>query len=144
SVSMLASFIKISLSISGGKPMKIRLLGLAVAMSVLASAQVSAHHSFAATYFENKTVTIEGKLVQFLFRNPHSFVHVEAPDEKGQMQRWAIEWGGAGQLIRQGVSAEVLKVGDVVVINGSAARNPGIPRLLMINIRRPADGFEWG
>ena len=44
---------------------------------------VSAHHSFAATYFEDKTETIEGDLVQFLFRNPHSFVHVEAKDEQG-------------------------------------------------------------
>ncbi len=32
-----------------------------------------AHHSFAATYFEDKTVTIEGNLKQFLYRNPHSF-----------------------------------------------------------------------
>ena len=37
-----------------------------------------------------------GQALQFLFRNPHSFVHVEAPDEKGEMHRWAVEWGGAG------------------------------------------------
>ena len=33
-----------------------------------------AHHSFAATYSEDKTLTIEGKLLDFDFRNPHSFV----------------------------------------------------------------------
>ena len=60
------------------------------------SMQLYAHHSFAATYHEDKTVKIEGKLVQFQFRNPHSFVHIEAPDEQGVMQRWAVEWGGAG------------------------------------------------
>jgi len=49
-----------------------------------------AHHSFAATYFEDQTVTIKGKLVQFLYRNPHSFVHVEAPDDKGEMQTCAV------------------------------------------------------
>ena len=48
-----------------------------------------AHHSFAATYFEDKNITVEGTLVQFMFRNPHSFVHIEAPDDKGNMETWA-------------------------------------------------------
>ena len=32
-------------------------------------------------YDETKTVKVEGNLVQFLFRNPHSFVHIMAPDD---------------------------------------------------------------
>lgn len=124
--------------------MRQTLVFLAIAAPFVFGAAADAHHSFAATYQQSKVIRLEGKVVQFLFRNPHSFIHIEVPDEKGQMQRWAIEWGGAGQLIRQGVSADVLKIGDVVIINGGAARNPAIPRLLMINIRRPADGFEWG
>ena len=43
-----------------------------------------AHHSFAATYIEDKTETIEGDLVQFVFRNPHSFVHLECADASGR------------------------------------------------------------
>ena len=57
-----------------------------------------AHHSFAATYLEDQTVTIEGELVQFLFRNPHSFVHVMVKEKDGSMVRYAVEWGGAGEL----------------------------------------------
>src|SRR6266550_236027 len=64
-----------------------------------------AHHSFAATYFEDKTDTVEGDLVQFLFRNPHSFVHVEGKDAQGQTVRYAIEWGAGLQLNRHGVNA---------------------------------------
>ena len=52
---------------------------------VYATKPVSAHHSFAATYFEDKTETVEGELVQFLFRNPHSFVHVEGKDATGNV-----------------------------------------------------------
>jgi hypothetical protein len=103
-----------------------------------------AHHSFAATYDESKSVTIEGKLVQFMFRNPHSFVHVMAPDDKGQEQRWAVEWGGAGQLGNQGVTRETLKPGDVVVITGNPGRNPADHRVRMVTLRRPSDGFGWG
>ena len=50
----------------------------AAVLTALAGA-AAAHHSFTATYFEDRTMEIEGKLLQFMFRNPHSFVHVEAP-----------------------------------------------------------------
>ncbi len=103
-----------------------------------------AHHSFAATYFEDKKVTIDGKLVQFLYRNPHSFLHVEAPDDKGQMQTWAIEWGAGGQLGRQGVTRETLKPGDRVVVVGNPGRNPDDHRMRMVSIERPSDGWKWG
>ena len=103
-----------------------------------------AHHSFAATYDEDRRVRIEGRLVQFLFRNPHSFVHVMAPDEHGQEQRWAVEWGGAGQLAGQGVTRETLKPGDVVAITGNPGRNAGEHRIRMVTLRRSSDGFGWG
>ena len=74
--------------------MKLRLIVLLVAAAALLSGiQLYAHHSFAATYFEDKQQTIEGDLVQFLFRNPHSFVHVEGKDEKGE--RFASQLNGA-------------------------------------------------
>jgi len=104
------------------------------------SVQLYAHHSFAATYHEDKTVKIEGKLVQFQFRNPHSFVQVL--DDKGI--RWSIEWGGAGQLGSQGVTRETLKPGDVVVITGNPGRTPEDHRVRMRSIKRPSDGFGWG
>jgi hypothetical protein len=106
--------------------------------------RVYAHHSFAATYFEDKTQRIEGELIQFLYRNPHSFVHVEAPDENGVMQRWAVEWGAGGQLGRQGVTRETLKPGDHVVIVANPGRNADDHRMRMVTITRPSDGWKWG
>jgi hypothetical protein len=117
---------------------------LFIAAVFMGSVTLYAHHSFASTYDENKKVTVEGKLVQFLWRNPHSFVQVMAPDEKGEMQRWAIEWGGAGQLGEQGVTRETLKPGDTVRITGNPGRNPDDHRLRMITLVRPSDGFGWG
>ena len=83
--------------------MKRNLCLLLLAGSVVYAVPLLAHHSFAATYFDDKTDTVEGNLVQFVFRNPHSFVHIEAPDEKGQSVRWAVEWGSGQQLSGQGV-----------------------------------------
>ena len=39
---------------------------------LLMSAAAYAHHSYGATYDTSKQVTLEGKLVQFVYRNPHS------------------------------------------------------------------------
>jgi hypothetical protein len=114
------------------------------AAAIVSTGRALAHHSFAATYFEDKTQKVEGNLVQFLYRNPHSFVHVEGPDDKGVMQRWAVEWGAGGQLGRQGVTRETLKPGDHVVIVGNPGRNPDDHRLRMVNITRPSDGWKWG
>jgi hypothetical protein len=125
--------------------MKRTLLGLVIAVGAfMTAAPAFAHHSFAATYFEDKKMTVEGNLVQFLFRNPHSFVQVEAPDDSGKMVRWAVEWAGGGQLGQQGVTRETLKPGDHVIIVGNPGRNPEDHRLRMVNITRPSDGFKWG
>jgi len=103
-----------------------------------------AHHSFAATYFEEKWDRIEGELVQFLFRNPHSFVHVEGKDAQGNAVRYAVEWGAGLQLNQQGVTRDTLKPGDHVIIIGNPGRNPEDHRLRMRSIQRPSDGWKWG
>ena len=115
---------------------------LAVAAILAAGTSLYAHHSFAAAYLEDKTVKIEGKLVTFTLRNPHSFVGVEAKDEKGVMQTWSIEWGAASQLNLTG-GAEALKPGDPVVVVGNPGRNPVDHRMRMVSITRTSDGWKW-
>ena len=113
--------------------------------AVLAAAapKTSAHHSFAATYLEEQSVSIEGELVQFLFRNPHSFVHINVTEKDGTVRRHAAEWGGASQLGGQGVNAQTLKVGDRVVITGSPARGyPKVPQVRLVTIK--STGLDWG
>jgi hypothetical protein len=117
-----------------------RLISL-LAGVLLSGATAYAHHSFAATYVTEKEVKIEGDLITFMFRNPHSFVHVMAPDEKGQMQRWAIEWAAAGQL--NGITRDTLKPGDHVIVSGNPGRTAADHRLRMRSIVRPKDGFKW-
>jgi hypothetical protein len=122
---------------------KLATAGIA-AFAAMIGSLAAAHHSFTATYDESAEASIEGTLVQFMFRNPHSWVHVMAPDEEGDMQRWAVEWGGAGTLDRQGVDRDTLKVGDHVVITGNPGRNAIDRRLRMLTLMRPEDGFGWG
>ena len=121
------------------------LLAMAATLVTLITGTAAyAHHSYAATYDVTREVKLEGKLVQFVYRNPHSFVHVMAADDKGVQQRWAVEWSGTTQLGNQGVNRESLKVGDEVVIVGRPSRVPGEYRALMLKLKRTSDGFAWG
>ncbi|HYR87781.1 MAG TPA: DUF6152 family protein [Terriglobia bacterium] len=117
---------------------------IVIAVALLAGSAAYAHHSYGATYDVSKEVKLEGKLVQFVFRNPHSFVHVQAPDENGVQQRWAVEWSGTAQLGNAGVKRETLRVGDEISVVGRPSRVPGEYRLLMVTLKRPVDGFTWG
>jgi hypothetical protein len=124
--------------------MRRKLLGLAVvAAATVSTGRLWAHHSFAATYFEDKTQKVEGNLIQLQYRNPHSFLQVEAPDEKGVVQRWLVEWGAGGQLVRQGITRDTLKPGDRLVIVGNPGRYPDDHRLRVVSITRPSDGWKW-
>jgi hypothetical protein len=122
-----------------------RNLAVFVALATLAiGAQVRAHHSQVAVYHSNTEQKIEGQLVQVLIRSPHSWVHVEAKDPSGQVQRYAVEWGGAAQLRNSGIDGKTLKVGDTVRVTGRPGRNAADHRLLMMYIERPSDGWSWG
>jgi hypothetical protein len=124
--------------------MKARIVLVLVAVALLSAATAYAHHSFAAVYNVKETVKLEGNLVQFVLRNPHSFVTIEAPDPEGKMQRWSLEWGGAAQLAGQGVQQRTLNVGDHVIITGQPSRAPGEYRVLLKTLKRPSDGYTWG
>ena len=120
-----------------------RFVAVMLAVGACAAAtSLSAHHSFPGTYVENRTVTIEGELAQIVFRNPHSFVQVVV-QERGSRVRYDVEWVGAGELTRDGITQATLKQGDRVVISGLPAAIAGDRRVRMLSLRRVKDGLGW-
>jgi hypothetical protein len=119
-------------------------IGFVAVAVILVAMPLLAHHSFTAVYNTDKVVSIEGRLTQFMFRNPHSFVHVDVKEESGQVTRYSIEWAGAGQLSREGLSTATLRPGDHVIVTGNPGRNPADRRMRMKTITRPSDGLRWG
>ena len=113
-----------------------------------AAAQAWAHHSFAATYIENQSVTIEGELVQFVLRNPHSFVDVDVTEKDGSKTRYVVEWAAPAQLAGK-VDRDTLRPGDHVIIPGNPGRNTEDHRVRLLTFRRPKDTshpaeWSWG
>ena len=113
------------------------------AATFVAADRAYAHHSFAATYLEDQSVTIEGDLIQFLFRNPHSYIHLDVKEPDGSLTRWAVEWSGGGQLFRAGVFRETLKPGDHLILTGNPGRIASDHRLRLRSVSRPKDGWKW-
>ena len=123
--------------------MKQKLLRVLFAATLLSGARAFAHHSLAATYLD-KEVKLEGKILDLLLRNPHSFLQIEAPDEEGVMQRWSLEWRSSGQLGQQGIKRDTLKVGDEVTVTINPSRTPADHRGALKTLHRKSDGFGWG
>ena len=122
---------------------KLAMLSIAAGALLIAS-EAYAHHSLSATYYPDKEITLDGKIEQILLRNPHSFLQVDAPDDKGVMQRWSLEWRASGQLGQQGIKRDTLVVGDEVVITMNPSRTPGDHRGALKTLHRKSDGFGWG
>jgi Family of unknown function (DUF6152) len=114
-----------------------------LAATLLSGSAAFAHHSFSAVYFEEQSVTLQGAIEEFQYRNPHAWVKVRVVEPAGPVV-YAAEWAGAGRLERQGITAETLKPGDVVTITGAPGRTPSEYRVHLKRIERPADGWTWG
>ena len=127
--------------------MKSRSLLLTIVVAFACSAAVHAHHSFAGTYREGELVTLEGTIVQFNIRNPHSFINIEVTDKDGKKELWGGEWGSVTQLTEGGVDRFTLKVGERVVIDGAPARDSMDHKVLVRKVVRPAtdkvEEFVW-
>ena len=105
--------------------------------------RVAAHHSFANLYFEKETIQLEGVVTEFQYRNPHSWVFLNAPDSFGRMQTYAAEWTGRAGLERSGVTKDTLRAGDRVRVWAAPNRNPTDLRVHLKRIERPRDHWTW-
>jgi hypothetical protein len=92
---------------------------------------------------EDRTISVEGHVVELDYQNPHAWLHVSGPDSSGRMQKYGAEWANPSRLAQQGITRETVKPSDRVILTGSPARDPSEYRLHLKRIERPADGWNW-
>ena len=81
-----------------------------------------AHHG-ASGYDNTKMTILKATITEFVWRNPHSEVRFDAMDDKGNVQRWAIEAPPPTMLVERGWTRRSLKPGDQVTLHFNAAQN---------------------
>jgi hypothetical protein len=90
---------------------------------VASSASLVAHHSFAAEYDSKKPVTLKGTVTRLEWTNPHARFYVDVKDEKGAVTNWNLELASPNVLARQGWTRNSLKIGDLITVEGSMAKD---------------------
>jgi hypothetical protein len=86
------------------------------------SAPLFAHHG-GAVYDNAKTIALKGTIASFEWTSPHSQIHLDVPDEKGNLVHWNFECQPPSILIHAGWTKSSLKPGDRVTIVARPVRN---------------------
>lgn len=96
------------------------IVGLGLA---LVAPPVLAHHSESAEYDTSKPVKVTGTISKVEWQNPHVWFYVDVKDEGGKVTTWGFSNSPPGSLMRRGITKAALKLGAVVNVEGSRARD---------------------
>ena len=93
-----------------------------------ATSPVAAHHGAAGLFDETRTIEVTGLVKEWRFVNPHPFLVLEVTDGNGQKADWDIYFGPGGvpALRRRGYAADMLEIGETLIVNGHPATAAGI------------------
>src|SRR5690606_42082266 len=71
----------------------------------------------------NAPLELTGTVTKIEWANPHTFFYIDVVNEEGKYENWAMEMGSPNGLMRRGWSRNTLKLGDVVTVTGSRAKD---------------------
>ncbi|MEO8098296.1 MAG: DUF6152 family protein [Acidobacteriota bacterium] len=104
--------------------MKARAVLFLGSLVLLCSAQLQAHHAFAAEFDGNKPVHFtDATVTKVELINPHSWIHVDVKLSNGSVENWAIEAGSPNILLRRGITRNTLKKGDKIIVDGYQSKD---------------------
>jgi hypothetical protein len=94
---------------------------LLIVIALAASVPAAAHHA-PAIFDQTKTITVDGTVTQFVWANPHSWIHMDVVADNGEVQDWVIEMNPPTYLIKEGWKSTTLKAGDHISVVANPLR----------------------
>jgi hypothetical protein len=86
----------------------------AIAVLVLVSAvmPLSAHHSWPVS--SDRLTTVKGKVIEFMWANPHPMITIEVQANDGRTEKWQIGGPSIARMEANGWTKTTVKPGDVI------------------------------
>jgi uncharacterized protein DUF6152 len=103
------------------RTLPITIIGLGLAFGLMAAGHVDAHHAFAAEFDSTKPVKLRGTVTKMEWINPHAWVHLDVKGKDGNVEKWMIEAGPPGALVRRGWKRDSVVPGTEVLVEGYQA-----------------------
>lgn len=98
------------------------------ALALLVAVPLAAHHAFGAEFDKDAPVRLQGKIVKLEWVNPHTWIHLEIRNARGEKETWAVEGGTPNVLLRRGLRRDCLLPGTEIVVDGYQARDHTLKR----------------
>jgi hypothetical protein len=102
--------------------MRVATIACAAVVAVLSVAPLDAHHSLAADFDVAKPVTLKGRVTKIEWLNPHVHIYIDVDNGRTDAT-WSVELGSPNGLKERGFTAKTLKIGDLVTVDGSLAKD---------------------
>jgi hypothetical protein len=96
------------------------LLGFAALAGIATPAL--AHHSFAMFDREHKK-QLSGTVKEVQWTNPHVWIQINVPNEKGVVEEWGVEFTSVNFMTRRGWNKDTVKAGDKIVLTISPLKD---------------------
>ena len=96
---------------------------IAVAVSLIATARIDAHHAFAAEYDGARPVKLKGTVLKMEWINPHAWIQLEVKNPDGTTTKWMIEGAAPNALVRRGFNRNSLLPDTELTVEGFRAKD---------------------
>jgi hypothetical protein len=90
---------------------------LTLSMIAASVGPIAAHHS-TVPFDSTKQTTLTGIVKEFDWTNPHTWIWINVPNDKGGMDLWGVEGMSPNYLGRRGWTKNTIKPGERITIVG--------------------------
>jgi len=97
-------------------------IGLAMALGLLVSVPLFAHHGN-ASFATDKTLVLKGTVTRWIYASPHLLLMLDVKGENGEIAHWVVESQSPTVMYPSGYRKDSFKPGDEVTVTVSAAKN---------------------